>query len=142
MSVYDENRQRYLDSLKEKILHYKGNGTIPYFMVEEYTITPNTGDRDGDDSLWYAGFDFDEAMAAYHDADVAFANADKYDKKRSRIEAQLYFLSADIDVTDEDAIFNAVCEQSDEYDCFMPSISLGTGAGDLDNETLEPDICD
>ena len=86
-------------------------------LYEVTTINLRTNGEFGDEFQTYLGFDFEEAKTAKELALAGFNALTAYDRAHSTVEARVYNIADDTDVTDPDAIIEAVCECGG-YDLF------------------------
>lgn len=88
----------------EKMLNYKGDGYITVYKIDDIT-----GDEN---KTLYLGTVYDDAIAAYETACIDIKNSIECECPDTFIEAKLYRIPQETDITDITSISNAVASYS------------------------------
>lgn len=81
---------------------------------EAVCIDIRLGGEDGDEFVGYTGFSKEEAIK---DAKTQWGRLSSYDKKHCRTEAREYDLPEGLDISDSEAVTDAICEVSGYDSC-------------------------
>lgn len=86
-------------------------------LYEVTTINLRANNEFGDEFQTYLGIDADKAETAKAEALAAYDSLTAYDKAHCTVEARVYNIADNTDVTDNDAIIEAICDCGG-YDLF------------------------
>ena len=79
-------------------------------LYEVTTIKIRANGEFGDEFQDFLGFDFEEAKLAKEEALKSFSRLPNRYQKSTVVEARVYQIEDDVDVTDKDAIIDAMCD--------------------------------
>lgn len=88
----------------EKMLNYKGDGYITIYKIDDITSDEN--------KTLYLGTVYDDAIAAYEKACIDIKNSIECEYPDTFIEAKLYRVPQETDITDTTSISNAIASYS------------------------------
>ncbi len=88
----------------EKMLNYKGDGYVTIYKIDDIS--------DDKKQTLYLGSVYDEAIEIYEQACINIKNSINCDCPENFIEAKIYRVSQETDITDTSSLINAISKYS------------------------------